>query len=111
MGVSFQCAAQYSRATVNTILKVHNEAPAGFVASVDEPSTCKYHLVFVTPLACAGVEEPKPPEADATPTSLLARMRGKCVHRTEGWWQYELCHERHLIQFHVEGESTVAEFF
>lgn len=35
---------------------------------------------------------------------------GKCFYKAEDWWRYEVCYNKHVKQFHSEGETTVDEY-
>jgi len=101
---------------VDKIIAIHNGdtvAKDGQIISVEEPNTCSYRVIVLTPLACQGVplvDEGSYEEGAGTPSEAMLRMDGKCVYRIEGWWQYELCFGRHLRQFHLEGDKVVAEY-
>ena len=43
---------------------------------------------------------------DASDTQLFALASGDWL---QGWWTYELCHERHVKQFHVDLETARME--
>mmetsp|Transcript_8162 Transcript_8162/g.13172 ORF Transcript_8162/g.13172 Transcript_8162/m.13172 type:complete len:388 (-) Transcript_8162:65-1228(-) len=73
------------------------------VKSVEETSLHRYDIFAVTPLACAAT-----PEWQAK--RLLSALTGQCISRPEGWWTYELCFERHLIQYHKEKDGRVTQF-
>ena len=36
----------------------------------------------------------------ASPSQLLEGLQSVCLYKVVGWWTYELCHERHVRQFH-----------
>ena len=112
VNVIFQCSADMRAVPVDKMLKIHNGknvADDGHIISVEEPATCSYRIVFVTPLACQGVplREDSSEGGPETPAEAMRRMDGKCVYRVEGWWQYELCFGRHLRQFHLEGDKVM----
>ncbi|CAG9463827.1 unnamed protein product [Pedinophyceae sp. YPF-701] len=43
-------------------------------------------------------------------TAALQPLVGNCLHRTEGWWTYEVCHGQHVAQYHEENGHRVQEF-
>lgn len=42
-------------------------------------------------------------------SSLLEEFRGGCVNLTEGWWTYEYCYPRNLVQYHLQGRKRDPE--
>lgn len=52
---------------------------------------------------------PKPPPTVLTTENvrtLLAPMaKEPCLIRTKDWWSYELCYDKAVRQFHIEGET------
>jgi len=39
---------------------------------------------------------------------LLAAVGTKCVYMSAGWWTYELCPHKHILQFHVDKHQTTS---
>lgn len=35
---------------------------------------------------------------------------GKCFYKVEEWWQYEVCYNKHVKQYHMEGTTLVDEY-
>lgn len=38
-------------------------------------------------------------------SSLLEELRGSCVNVTQGWWTYEYCYPKQLMQYHLAGDG------
>eukprot|EP00741_Cyanophora_paradoxa_P023508 tig00021589_g22710.t1 len=68
-----------------------------------------YQIDFVTPSMCAGTASKD--KAPRSPQQLLEKLRSACLYRNEGWWTYEVCHGKHVMQFHQEGEKRISEYF
>ncbi|KAK3242402.1 Protein OS-9 [Cymbomonas tetramitiformis] len=47
-----------------------------------------------------------PPEMDVE--KFLEEYHSGCIYVSQGWWVYELCHRKHVKQFHVEKHETVS---
>ncbi|XP_062149611.1 protein OS-9 homolog isoform X1 [Alnus glutinosa] len=45
-----------------------------------------------------------------TPDELLEGLKDLCFIRQDGWWSYEFCYHKKLVQVHVEDEKAVQEF-
>mmetsp|Transcript_14229 Transcript_14229/g.40269 ORF Transcript_14229/g.40269 Transcript_14229/m.40269 type:complete len:386 (-) Transcript_14229:195-1352(-) len=73
------------------------------VASIEEIELHKYEIHVQTPFACNAT-------AEWQAKQLLLPLIGQCVRRTEDWWTYELCFERHIRQFHKEKDGRLTEF-
>eukprot|EP00931_Biecheleriopsis_adriatica_P120560 TRINITY_DN95689_c0_g1_i1.p1 TRINITY_DN95689_c0_g1~~TRINITY_DN95689_c0_g1_i1.p1 ORF type:complete len:392 (+),score=77.79 TRINITY_DN95689_c0_g1_i1:39-1214(+) len=43
-------------------------------------------------------------------TALLEPLRGRCLNTTQGWWTYEYCYPKNLMQFHLEGSKRDPEY-
>ena len=43
--------------------------------------------------------------------ALSAAMQKICALRLDGWFSYDVCWEKHVRQYHLEGTSTKDEFF
>lgn len=46
------------------------------------------------------------PEMDVE--KFLEEYHSGCIYVSQGWWVYELCHQKHVKQFHVEKHETVS---
>ena len=73
--------------------------------SKDTP--CKYKMNICTELLC-DTDAKKPPATlkDASNMTILgildASIGNFCIHTVNtGWWTYELCHSKHLRQYHA----------
>jgi len=42
-------------------------------------------------------------------SSLLEELRGSCVNVTQGWWTYEYCYPKQLVQYHLAGDGDHAK--
>jgi len=45
-----------------------------------------------------------------TPDELLEVLKDRCIIRQEGWWSYEFCYQKKLVQLHLEDEKVVQKF-
>lgn len=93
--VRFVCgsAEQESR-----VFKVEEPAPLYYVWTVSGPSFCVWNE--------NDGSQARDMEGGALPVSaLLEELRGSCVNVTQGWWTYEYCYPRQLVQFHVNGNG------
>ncbi|GKA14717.1 protein OS-9 [Tanacetum coccineum] len=45
-----------------------------------------------------------------TPDELLEAFKDQCFIRQEGWWSYEFCYHKKLLQVHLEEDKVVQEF-
>ncbi|XP_021741834.1 protein OS-9 homolog [Chenopodium quinoa] len=45
-----------------------------------------------------------------TPDELLEVLEGQCFLRQEGWWTYEFCYKKKLLQLHLEDDKIAQEF-
>jgi hypothetical protein len=92
--------------------------PAATVATVEEPSTCKYEMTVCSPLMC-----PRPatiiPAAsaqaivslkDSTIPQLAPIMKfvnHTCLNKQEDWWTYELCFNSGIRQVRYDLEQSI----
>eukprot|EP00274_Cyanoptyche_gloeocystis_P001553 CAMPEP_0196661394 /NCGR_PEP_ID=MMETSP1086-20130531/44010_1 /TAXON_ID=77921 /ORGANISM="Cyanoptyche gloeocystis , Strain SAG4.97" /LENGTH=306 /DNA_ID=CAMNT_0041996257 /DNA_START=195 /DNA_END=1115 /DNA_ORIENTATION=- len=83
----------------------HAEPEHHKVVSVEEPQAMSYVIDFSSSLMCL----PRTDKASRSPAHLLDRLRSTCIPRNEGWWQYELCYMRHVVQYHQEGDVRTIE--
>jgi Glucosidase II beta subunit-like protein len=100
------------------------------IVSIEEPTTCHYHILICTPLLCDGLADfydsgpinlgttTKPPKNNQlAPANLRPKMPDESIRdildRTlenicliqdnpNHWWTYELCHGMHARQYHQE---------
>ena len=47
------------------------------------------------------------PPASPVQAAVARQLHGSCVYLIDGWWAYELCHQRHMRQFHVSQEHSI----
>jgi len=40
-------------------------------------------------------------------SSLLEPLASTCLYRLTGWWTYEICHRKHIKQFHQTADGSV----
>ncbi|XP_078443953.1 ER lectin-like protein [Wolffia australiana] len=44
------------------------------------------------------------------PDEYLEPLKDRCIYFPEGWWIYELCHEKRVRQFHLQDDKVIQEF-
>ena len=74
-----------------------------FIKATESPKHV-YNFEFGTPLACAN----RSTHAGKI-GGILAPLYKQCIHKSEGWWTFEICHGRRVRQYHKEKDS-VKEF-
>jgi len=50
------------------------------------------------------IEEAK---RDQSIEEVLHQREDQCIYLSLGWWTYEVCHRKHILQFHVDRHRTV----
>ena len=129
--VEFRCCAPDQMQKMKPFV-IYNGVPIpsdiAAIANIEEPMTCKYHLLVCTPLLCEGlaqfyqsVPDAETPDKTAVkaaqnpPAKLRPKkdnesiretidrtLEGMCMYHTNPnhWWTYELCHKKHVRQYH-----------
>ena len=49
------------------------------------------------------------PPASSVESAVARQLHGSCAYLMDGWWTYELCHQRHLRQFHVSVDNGIEQ--
>lgn len=62
-----------------------------------------------------GVEDDAPqqlrdPSIVDTPEEILDAEQGWCAHKLNGWWGYEFCYKKHVLQYHSEGTKITEQY-
>lgn len=52
----------------------------------------------------------EPQQQDRTSEQVLNALSARCFYRLEDWWTYELCHQKHVRQFHREKDVLTSEY-
>mmetsp|Transcript_21789 Transcript_21789/g.36040 ORF Transcript_21789/g.36040 Transcript_21789/m.36040 type:complete len:406 (+) Transcript_21789:63-1280(+) len=83
------------------------------ILNVEEPARLTYQFDVITPFMCRASDKDSSARASAnrSPSQLLEKLRGSpaCLSRTDGWWTYEFCYGKHVVQFHQMGDARTME--
>eukprot|EP00658_Telonema_sp_P-2_P078547 TRINITY_DN7379_c0_g1_i3.p1 TRINITY_DN7379_c0_g1~~TRINITY_DN7379_c0_g1_i3.p1 ORF type:complete len:315 (-),score=50.37 TRINITY_DN7379_c0_g1_i3:604-1548(-) len=120
VSVHFKCGKEWSMGPRNKLIQAHGAIkPGARIADMEEVGPCMYKMVVFSPLACTLSKEPHTAEAEEgaadqgtpkSPTELIKRLHGNCVHLGLGWWSYELCIGKHLRQMHLQNDKVETEY-
>eukprot|EP00924_Labyrinthula_sp_SR-Ha-C_P005038 maker-scaffold_1-snap-gene-19.31-mRNA-1 protein AED:0.27 eAED:0.27 QI:150/1/1/1/1/1/2/197/415 len=93
----------------------------GAVTSVEEPSPLQYEIIFQTTLLCdddfdmslvpgGNGDENMSLEA-STLRNIIRNERSNCLYLNQGYWDYELCFNKHVRQSHLKSKTKKHDYY